>query len=348
MESKNLVKSAMLTLILVIASIGSWEFYLRNKGLHVDYDDGNALWSDKRALVYEPSDKATVFIGASRNKYDIDIDTWQSLTGDHAIQLAIEGNSPLPVLDNLANDNYFKGKLIVDVTEGLFFTNSPNNIEEPKEHVAYYKKRTPAQCFSFIVNHVLESKFVFLDKFNFSLNALLEKLPCKNRPGVFELPFQFPMEFGRITFARQNIMMEKFLTDTTLQNHVKALWDFFRKTNKEPLMTGNKLDSILASVKTDCDKIKARGGQIIFVRTPSSGTVLAAEKIKFPKEKYWERILSVTKCPGIHFEDYPAIAHFECPEFSHLKQTDAIIFTKNLVEILQKEKGWSFPHKQNL
>ena len=60
MESKNLVKAGILTLILVTISITSWEFYLRGKGIKVAYDDGKELWADKRAMVYEPADKATV------------------------------------------------------------------------------------------------------------------------------------------------------------------------------------------------------------------------------------------------------------------------------------------------
>lgn len=356
MESKNLAKAAILTLVLVAVTITSWEFYLRSKGIKVSYDDGKELWSDKRAMVYEPNDKATVFIGSSRNKYDIDIATWQSLTGDHAIQLAIEGESPLPILDDLANDKNFKGKLVVDVTEGLFFSTSPHNLTEPKDRIEYYKKYTPAQRASFLVNHVLESQFVFLDKDYFSLNALLDRLPIPKRKDVFALPCDCPMDFGPVTFDRQDIMTNKFLTDTTLQNQVKGLWDFYRKMAPPMPPPGPKLDSamasakaeqdsILAIVKTDVDRIKARGGEIIFVRTPSSGPYLMGEKMVFPRDKFWNRILAATNCPGIHFEDYPATAHFQCPEFSHLKPADAIVWTKNLVQILE-EKGWRFPNKQ--
>ena len=72
-------------------------------------------------MVYESKDKATVFIGSSRIKFDLDIPTWESLTGNHAIQLANVGSSPRPVMEDLANDPNFKGRLVVDVTEGLFF-----------------------------------------------------------------------------------------------------------------------------------------------------------------------------------------------------------------------------------
>ncbi|MEO6538814.1 MAG: hypothetical protein ABIT07_09970, partial [Ferruginibacter sp.] len=175
------------------------------------------------------------------------------------------------------------------------------------------------------------------------------------RKGIFALPCNCPMDFNRITFDRQNIMTNKFLSDTFLQNQVKGLWDFYRNLNPPLPPPGPKLDSFLISakaaldsilvvVKADVDKIQARGGQIIFVRTPSGGPFLMGEKMGFPREKYWDRLLAVTNRPGIYFEDYPAIAKFVCPEFSHLKQSDAIIFTKNLVEIL-KQKGWSFPNK---
>ena len=139
-------------------------------------------------------------------------------------------------------------------------------------------------------------------------------------------------------------MTERFVTDTNQQNQVRGIWDFFRKMSKEPPTSGTKLDSILLCVKTAVDKIKARGGQVLFVRTPSSGPFLMGEKMGYPREKYWDRLLAITNCPGIYFADYPAIAHFECPEFSHLKQTDAILFSKEFIRILQEEKGWKFPN----
>lgn len=344
MQYSPLLKAGWLTLLLTVLSIGGWELYLRGSGVHADYDEGKALWADKRAMVYEPIDKATVFIGASRNKYDLDIATWQSVTGDHAIQLAIEGNSPMPVFEDLANDTSFKGKLVVDVTEGLFFAESDDVLGLPKGNIDYYKKRTPAQRFSFRVNRVLESQFVFLDQYNFSLNGMLDHTGIANRPGVFT-PRIFPMDFGRVTFDRQDIMTRRFETDTSLQNQVKGIWYFYSQLPGDPPAEGAKLDSILHTVKVYVDKIKARGGQVVFVRTPSSGVYLQEEDKMFPRAKYWDRILAVTNCAGIHFKDYPATAKLQCPEFSHLKQGDAIVFTRTLIEVLQKEKGWSFPHR---
>lgn len=343
MKTTSLAKAGILTLVLVIIAVASWEMYVRSKGFDTTYDDNPALWADKRAMIYEPADKATVFIGSSRIKFDLDIPLWEKTTGDHAIQLACVGSSPRPVLDELANDPRFKGKLVIDVTEILFFSLSPNSTERPDENIKYFKDRTPAQRASFKVNELLESQFAFLDKERLSLNAKLDELRIPNRKGVFQFPI-FPGDFGRVRFNRQEFMTEKFVADTNLQNQVKGIWDFFRKMGKDPPVSGGKLDSIITSVKTSVDKIRARGGQVIFVRTPSSGGFLMGEKMGYPREKYWDRLLAETKCAGIHFQDYPAIDHFECPELSHLKQSDAKIFTENFIKILHDEKGWAFPN----
>lgn len=344
MEITSFAKAGTLMLIIVLGFFVSWEIYLRNKGIKISYDDGESLWADKRAMVYEPADKATVFIGSSRNKFDLDIATWQRLTGDHAIQLGIEGNSPLPVLDDLAADEHFKGKLVIDVTEGLFFSTSPKNTTDPAKKIAYYKKRTPAQRFSFLVNHQLENGLVFLNKDHLSLNSILEGFPIPKRKGVFALPNPCPMDFNPSSFERQSIMTERFENDTTIQKKVTGLWNFYRSISKDPPPNVVKTDSMIATIQKDLDKIKARGGQVIFVRTPSSGPYWEGEQKGFPRAVYWDRLLAATGVSGVHFKDYPATDHFVCPEFSHLKQSDAIVYTQNLAHILETEKGWRFAH----
>jgi hypothetical protein len=346
MQSSHFAKAGLLMLLLVIAFFASWEIYLRSKRGGIDYDDGKELWSYQRARIYAPSEKATVFIGSSRIKFDLDIATWEKLTGEQVIQLAKQGSSPLPILDNLAADDKFKGKLIVDVTEGLFFSGNPANLSEPSSFVAYYKKETPAEKASFELNRGLESGFAFLDRENYSINAFLEKLQLQNRPGVFSFPI-FPMEFDRNSFGRQSYMTDKFLADTNLQNQVKGIWKFFASINKNAPPSGKMLDSFMVTVKNDVDRIKARGGQVMFVRTPSSGPYWEGEQHGFPREKYWDRLLSFTNTPGIHFKDYPAIDHFVCPEFSHLAPKDAVTYTQNLVAALEG-KGWHFANKKNI
>jgi hypothetical protein len=341
MQTVNYKKAGLLALVLTFIALASWEYSLRLKGVTASYDDNDALWANKRAMVYEPRDKATVFIGSSRIKFDLDIPTWESMTGNHAIQLANVGSSPRPVLEDLANDENFKGRLVVDVTEGLFFyPGLVHNDESTNKKIKYYHTITPTAKFSFQVNHLLESQFVFLDQDNYSINAMLDEMDIPNRTGGFS-PL-FPMEFDRSSFARQSSMTPQFVADTNLQNKVKAIWMTFARGNTTPPVSGQALDSLLNWVKVQVDKIKSRGGDVIFVRTPSSGPYNMGEHRGFPRKAYWDRLLATTGCQGIYFEDYPAISSFICPEWSHLKPSDAVIYTKNLVKIMSEEKGWSF------
>lgn len=321
--------------LLVVVVIGSWELYLRHTGVTISYDNGKELWADKRAMVYESN--ATVFIGSSRIKYDLDIDTWAKVTGRKAIQLAVEGTSPVPALEDFGNDARFKGKLVVDVTEGLFFSpGGAGNGNDQRENIAYYKSRTPAQRASFILNHALESGFVFLDRDFLSINAELDKLRIPNRPGVFVFP-NFPKAFSYCSFDRQDKMADKFLTDTSLQHQVQQNWVFVMTMGKMASHDGpSPVPGILQSVKKAVDKIKARGGEVVFVRTPCSGPMREGEEHAFPRAKLWDALLATTHCPGIYYSDYPATAHFVCPEWSHLKPTDAVLYTQALITELPK------------
>ena len=227
---KSIKRSAVLAGILVMTFVAAFEFYLRVNDFERDYDDNPELWADKRDKVYGPKDETAVFIGSSRMKFDLDIPAWESATGMQAVQLSMVGSSPLHILHDLANDPRFKGNLVVDVTEFSFFGLAPRYNKAPDEAISYFHKRTPAQEAGFVLNHLLESKFVFLNKNFFSLNALLGHLPLKNRTGVppaIELPFGF----GMVQFNRQNKMGEEFLKDTVQEKcgqiclgNVKKVW----------------------------------------------------------------------------------------------------------------------------
>lgn len=347
MKQKNvLIKAGILACVLVSATLTSWEVHLRRQNRGVAFDDGGSLWSHHRKMVYQPQDKATVFIGSSRIKYDLDIPTWESTTGDDAIQLANVGSSPLPVLYDLADDENFKGKLVIDVSEFLFFNLAPFANKTPLDNLAFYKKETPTQQFGFMVNEVLESQLHFLDKEEYSLNALLAHTRLPKRENVYEFP-DFPAGFTPVTFDRQSYMTDDLAKDTNQIKQVTAVWELFGKIGASaPPITDAAIDSIINSVKTSVDKIKARGGKVIFVRTPSSGPMLAMEKMGFPRERFWNKLIAAAQCEGIHFEDYPSIANFQCPEWSHLSLSQAKEFTKAFISILQ-QKGWSFPYKSN-
>ncbi len=346
MSSTPLKRPAIAAALLFILGILAWEVYQRKEGVNISFDDDGPLWAYHRGRVYQPSDKSTVFIGSSRIKFDLDTDTWKSMTGDDPVQLACVGSTPLPVLYNLADDPNFKGRLVIDVTEGLFFSTNEGNRARPDKALKYYHDITPAQRAGFVLNKGVESTFVFLDREDISLNAMLDQLEIPSRPGVMMGPI-FPRDFDRVKFSRQEYMGPLFLADTNQINKQRSIWALFASFNKKPPISGAPLDSLLLTVKTATDKIIARGGKVIFVRTPSSGPMLIGEGKAFPRDQYWDKVLAVTGCAGIHFQDYPETSHYVCPEFSHLQFTDAIDYTKHLIRHL-KEKGWTFQNMSSM
>ncbi len=178
MSENNFIKAAILTAVITAGSIVGYELLLRNHGYSISYDDDERLWANTRKEVYQPSDDAVVFIGSSRIKFDLDIPTWKQETGTEAVQLAMVGSNPVPLLHDLAEDKNFKGRLVVDVTEVLFFNDAPPFQERPTKGLNAFKKQTPSDKAGYQVSHFMESNLVLLDKDFFSMNAYLKKNLC--------------------------------------------------------------------------------------------------------------------------------------------------------------------------
>jgi len=267
------------------------------------------------------------------------------MTGEKAVQLALVGTSPRKMLENLANDANFKGKLLLDITEGLFYSRFPWADQSAIEAIEYYKKYSPSQKASSLINYGLESIFVFLEHRRFGLNELLKDLSLPGRKDVLVEP-PFPKEFEWTTYDRQTYMAPKFLADTNLQKRQRDIWAMFGALDKTPAIIGDSLMMIFKELKTNIDKIKSRGGQVTFIRPPSSGPWLQTENEVYPRKLYWDDMLAYTNTAGIHFADYPETSNFICPEWSHLALNDAIIYTTHLVKTLET-KGWRFTTTNN-
>lgn len=337
MQSK-LLKAGLLTASLVAAFVIGWEVYLRKQGFKPTYNDDKILWAEKRREVYQPQDDATVFIGSSRIKFDLDIPTWRKITGEDAVQLSLVGTSPLTLLDDLANDEKFKGKLVIDVTEPLFFSQNPMFHRSANEAVSFYKKETPSEKASSWINLTLESRLTFLEEKRFSLSTLLNDLEIPNRPGVFSMP-AFPKTFEWNTIDRQTYMSDLFLSDTNAIRRQTDIWKMLILGDKTPPITEDKLNDVFRQVANNVEKIRSRGGKVIFTRTPSSGFMGEGEKMFFAQEKFWKPLLSISKSDGIHFLDYRETKDLICPEWSHLSRDQAVYYTNHLVGVL-KDKGW--------
>jgi hypothetical protein len=172
------------------------------------------------------------------------------------------------------------------------------------------------------------------------LDAFLKRVPLPNRPKVFSVP-AFPMKFETSDFNRQTFITPEFIADTAMQNKLRAIWMHIATKAPQSPMSDSTLNTIFRDVAADIAKIRSRGGRVLFMRMPSDGEVWALEQKVFPREKYWERLLRETGAPGIHFQDYPVLARYHCPEWSHLTPADARTFTADFVRIAEQKTGWA-------
>jgi hypothetical protein len=338
-------KAAWLTAGLVLAFIVGWESYWRAQRYELSYNDDVNLWASTRQQIYESNPARPVLIGSSRIKFDLDLPAWERITGQRPIQLSLEGTSPRPMLTDLGNDPNFRGTLLIDVTEGLFFSPGGSFPEKAAaERVKGYPRWSLSEQVAFRINGLLESRLLFLDNELLTISPLLKKLPIPNRPGAWGGP-AFPDEFTVNDPDRQTRMTARFVADTNLQNQVKHVWqDLVAHSPKDPL-PAPLLTQIMDETKRSVDQIRARGGRVLFVRTPSDGWVYEGEKHAFPRARYWDRLLAHTRTPGIYFADYPALSRYRCPEWSHLTPADAVRFTEALIPIVRQKTGWPVPQR---
>jgi len=320
-----------------------WEIYWRAQGLPIAYNEDNAAWANYRAKVDAGTDPKIVLIGSSRMKFDIDLATFEDAAGVAPIQLSLHATSPLPALHDLANDSLFTGTLLIGVTEGLFFAPPfARPVTEMVKRVNYYHHWTPAQRASFGISRTLEAGLVSLDQDQLSLNALLARAPIPLRAGVFSMPV-FPIDWSEVDSRRQSRLSEKLLHDKAMQDQVRYVWAHLSMLGGRRAPAGDTLTGALIPVKRSIDKLKARGVQVYFVKAPVDSPFWEGEQKAFPRNLFWDYMLEFTQTQGVHFDDYPGLKKFRCPEGSHLAPADAVPFTAELVRILKTEKGWKIP-----
>lgn len=121
MLTTSMTRTPYLTLAIVLLCLLAGKDLWRAVGL-THAPDGHTRGSVKRAAIYQPTASTTVFIGACRHRFGPDLPTWEQLTGEMAVHYQQEGVSPLRLLYDLAADPAFKGKVLIEVAEPLFFS----------------------------------------------------------------------------------------------------------------------------------------------------------------------------------------------------------------------------------
>lgn len=304
-----------------------WELYWREVGFVTrDYVDTPGLWATQRRRA---TGDRTVLIGSSRIYFDVNLRAWAEVAGGpRPIQLALVGTSPRGILTELANDSTVRGLVVVGVTPSIFFRTRRGYLGDFPMRAA---RESPSEWLGQRLFMRMERVLAFID-WDTQLGTVLERQPLPLREGMSLN--RAVRKVSRTKADRQAWLEPRILADSAYRQLVRDIWMDRNSGGGPPPPPPDSVTAMIAELQRDIGRIRARGGDVAFVRFPSSGGFLAAERRDFPRERYWDRLARELDAVAIYYEDYPALSRFDTPEWSHLSREDAERFTRALVPIL--------------
>ncbi len=261
---------ALVALLLAAAGVAGWEAYWRiAQGYEASYRNSDGQWAEARRRVDAREPNQTILIGSSRTQFDVDLDVWKEKTGVHPVQLALEGSNPLPILTDLANDEDVTGLVVVGVTPPLLFIPGVGLRAGALER---YHDETPSQRLGNLLSYPLETTFAFYSWDTKLFTVLKRQAWWPERPG---LPWQ-QREVRKIEHMRRDRQAElwsRVETDPEFLAIVTGTWrDILENLPPPPPedVARANFEALLDRVKDDVTRIRQRGGEVVFIRPPSS------------------------------------------------------------------------------
>jgi hypothetical protein len=320
------VRMGTTVLAIVVAMLALWEWNARtNLGLRAgDIDDSPQSWAEQRRL----ADTAVVtIVGDSRILFDTDLARFQQLTGVRPIQASIVGTNARALLESFANDPNYRGLLIVGLADTSYFRPQGVGIGAPYLKNAD-KNDKPAQLTGLWLDRWLQNYVAFMDS-DYRLSRWAPRFDKTWRRGV-DSPYEDVWKISETFPERQYFMWDRIESDDYLREHARHAWDRFKGKPFPPFLA----EKVVARSAEAVRRIRARGGDVIFIRPPSAPELRFYEQQRLPKARGWDRLLTGTNAKGIHFDDLPQAQNLVLPEWSHLSRKCATVFTDAYVRRL--------------
>jgi hypothetical protein len=174
----------------------------------------------------------------------------------------------------------------------------------------------------------LERGFAFLDD-GYRLSHLLLRLDRGWRAQA-RGPYQDVWKIAVGGADRQTSLWPRIESDTYLRKHAIAAWIY----DPVPPFTDEAIQLTLDVTRSAVQTIRARGGEVVFLRPPSARQFRFGEEGHLPRERGWDALLKVAGVAGIHFEDHVSMQGLKTPEYSHLSRACARVYTDAYVRAL--------------
>jgi hypothetical protein len=312
----------------------AWEWNARtNLGLRAgDLDDSPQAWAEARRA----ADQAQVaIVGDSRILFDTDQARFQALTGVRPVQVSHVGTNSRTLLEHFANDPNFHGLLIVGMADTMYFGMPVIGLGGTAVH-NYAKNDKPSQLTGLWLDRWLQKYLAFMDA-DHRLSRQALRFDNGWRKGV-DSPYEDVWKLSEVFPGRQYFMWDRIETQGYLQGHARHAWAGFKGPNIPPRLA----DKVIARSAEAVRRIRARGGDVIFIRPPSAPQLRVNEQNRIPRALGWDRLMVGANAKGIHADDLPRAQNLVLPEWSHLSRRCATVFTdayvRRLIELTPRLK----------
>ena len=306
--------------LVALAGTLAWEAKMRSIGLATaDLGDNPGHWAVERRKL-DRGEADIVIVGDSRILFDTDLALLEAMTGQRPVQLSVVGTNGLFLLEHVADKTRFDGLVIVGLAEASFFRPLAAGAGYAERQMAYFETESPSQRAGHQLQLLLSRVFAFLDE-SHRLSRLVSMVDLPRR--FVRSPYDNPWKVMETRADRQTWMWPEIWENPWRLAQARRAWNDFKGEPADDALVG----ATIARAKAAIDTIRARGGDVVMLRPPSSDPVLANEVARFPRARVWDRLVRETGTVGLHFADDPALTQMDLPEYSHLSPPCARHYT---------------------
>jgi hypothetical protein len=250
-------------LALFVCALGTWEWRMRSLGLEAgDLGATRGAWVAARRRI-DAGDVPLAIMGSSRVLFGTSLNDFEQIAGVRPLQLAMQGSSTRRFMANIAADADFKGLLIVDTTPLNFYRSGGGLFDGVLDH---YRDQSLSQRSDHWLDQRLQRHFAYLDA-DYRLLKLIERESrLAERDGVGG-PYRTVWKVAETYEDRQTYTWDRLQHDERLRAHAIAVWRANMK--RPPALSPAEFAAVIAATRADVEKIRARGGDVVFVRNRS-------------------------------------------------------------------------------
>ncbi len=331
----------LICVALVVVLVAGWEIKARSmQHLPGDFDgytNFTTQWAEERSKLDEPDHGIRVLLlGSSRMLWAADLDILEQALGTRPLQLAIAGTGPALMLQNIVENTDFDGLVLVGVTPFLF-----NRLDEGffgGDALRWYEGPSPSEFSGHKLHSFLSAHLGFLDD-GFKLFELIDHYSdFPERQGVWDLSAG-EWKLGWHLADRQTDMWGPVEVEGSFDNEqILAFWMLGLDRESEPPERMEEMAQTAVEFFAPLvAELRARGGDVVFIRMPSSGKYLQHDLAAQYRELTWDPMAEGFGAVSINSMDYAELSsELEIPEWSHLSRRSQDDFSRRIVPVLEQ------------